>query len=119
MFPFSTRKFVIRIGDSQCAFGSSDLCLFCNQRSAIFDLDVKQNGLILMRGRVMLGVPVEVCNMLIDSSLVFHRSYNEKWIFYDIKCSLLCCGTIKSLEASIRHCADSVDTSVWRLIEFH
>lgn len=85
----------------------------------IFDVDVKQNGLILTCGRVMLGVPVEVCNMLIDSSLVFHRSYNEKWIFYNIKCSLLCCGTIKSLEASFRHCADSVRTSVWRLIEFH
>ena len=26
-FYFSPRKFVIRIGDSQCTFGSSDLCL--------------------------------------------------------------------------------------------
>ena len=27
LFLFSPRKFVIRIGDSQCTFGSSDLCL--------------------------------------------------------------------------------------------
>nr|POE97914.1 hypothetical protein CFP56_27299 [Quercus suber] len=96
-------------------FETIDLCLLISFAIK----DVKQNGLILTRGRVMLGVPVEVCNMLIDPSLVFHRSYNEKWIFYDIKCSLLCCGTIKSLEASFRHCADRIDTSVWRLIEFH
>jgi hypothetical protein len=57
--------------------------------------------------------------MLIDSSLISHHSYNEKWIFDDIECFLLYFGTIKSLEANCRHCVDSVDTSVWRLFEFH
>jgi hypothetical protein len=61
---------------------------------------------------------VEVCNMLIDTSLIFSHSYNEKWIFDDIECFMLRFGTIESLQAICRHCAVSAGTSVWRSIEF-
>ncbi|KAJ0052904.1 hypothetical protein Pint_01493 [Pistacia integerrima] len=57
--------------------------------------------------------------MLINFWLIFNHSYNEKWILVNILLFKLQFSAKQHIQASVRHCVDRVDTSIWRLLEVH
>lgn len=59
--------------------------------------------------------------MLLNLSLIFSCSYNEKSVFDDIKCYRLeeYSNTKPRSQANGQHFIDNLDTSTWRFFKFH